>query len=251
LEGEYNEKRVSKFYPWFIRWEGYVDTALTVIVPAYNEEILIAGCLDSLLHQTLKRKKYDIIVVDNNSTDLTSKIAADRGIRVVKEPVKGYVHAIRKGIEVCQTEYIAFTDADCIVPHNWLERILTHFDESTEVVGVGGKLAFYDIQPIVDKTFRSILYLNKALPGNNMAIRREALSRIGGVDPKVNLTVDYWLTLKLRKVGKLVIDKSLVVKTSGRRFRSSFDSDIRYFINVMSMQVSSKPVFYDFPDIRD
>jgi cellulose synthase/poly-beta-1,6-N-acetylglucosamine synthase-like glycosyltransferase len=251
LEGEYNEKRASQAYPWFIRWEERVEKALTVIVPAYNEEVLIAGCLDSLLNQTLKQEKYEIVVIDNDSTDLTAKIAVDRDIRVVKEPIKGYVHAIRKGMEVCQTEYIAFTDADCIVPYNWLEKILAHFDVSKQVVGVGGKLAFYDIQPIVDKTFRSILYLNKALPGNNMAIRREALIQIGGIDPKVNLTVDYWLTLKLRKIGKLIIDKSLIVKTSGRRFRSSFDSDIKYFINVLSMQMSSKPVFYDFPDIRD
>ena len=228
-----------------------MEKVLTVVVPAYNEQILIAGCLDSLLKQTINCEKFEIIVIDNNSTDLTAKIAIDKGIRVEREVEKGYVHALRRGIDICQTEYIAFTDADCIVPRDWLEKILNHFGESTQIVGVGGKLAFYDILPFVDKTFRSILYLNKALPGNNMAIRREALIQIGGVDPNVNLTVDYWITLKLRKVGKLIIDRSLVVKTSGRRFRSSFDSDIRYFINMMSMQVSSKPLFYDFPDIRD
>jgi cellulose synthase/poly-beta-1,6-N-acetylglucosamine synthase-like glycosyltransferase len=245
-------RKGSYFYiPGSSDGRGTVKKVLTVIVPAYNEQELITNCLDSLLNQTLDRDVYEIIVIDNDSTDRTPMIAADKGIRVVKEPKKGYVHAIRKGIEICQTKFIAFTDADCIVPHNWLERILGHFNQSSEVVGVGGKLAFYDIQPIVDKTFRSILYLNKALPGNNMAVRREALEKIGGVDPNVNLTVDYWLTLKLRKVGMLIVDKSLIVKTSGRRFRSSFDSDIRYFINVMSMQVSSKPVFYDFPDIRD
>lgn len=224
---------------------------ITVIVPAYNEQELIAGCLDSLLNQTLDKGFYDIIVVDNNSSDSTTEIAKSKGVLVVKEPVKGYVHAIRKGIEMSQTEYIAFTDADCRVPSTWLEQILAHFEVSSKIVGVGGKLAFYGIAPIVDKTFRSILYFNKALPGNNMAIKREALYQIGGVDPRVNLTVDYWLTLKLRKVGRLKVDKHLVVNTSGRRFKGSFDSDIKYFINVMSMQVRSKPLFYDFPDIRE
>lgn len=224
---------------------------ITVVVPAYNEEGLIAGCLDSLLNQTIDRQEYEIIVVDNNSTDLTARIASTKGVRVERELRKGYVHAIRRGIEVSQTDLIAFTDADCRVPPDWLEKILLYFESSARVVGVGGKLAFYDIPPIIDKTFRSILYFNKALPGNNMAVRRDALYRIGGVDPKVNLTVDYWLTLKLRKVGKLKVDRRLIVNTSGRRFKNSFDSDIKYFINVMSMQVSSKPVFYDFPDIRD
>jgi glycosyltransferase involved in cell wall biosynthesis len=224
---------------------------ITVIVPAYNEEDLIASCLDSLLNQTLDKTQYEVIVVDNNSTDLTAWVAQSKGIRVEKELRKGYVHAIRRGIEVSQTELIAFTDADCRVPPYWLEKILAHFETSMKIVGVGGKLAFYDIHPIVDKTFQSILYLNKALPGNNMAIRREALRKIGGVDPRVNLTVDYWLTLKLRKVGRLKVDRRLIVNTSARRFKASFDSDIKYFINVMSMQVSSKPVFYDFPDIRE
>jgi cellulose synthase/poly-beta-1,6-N-acetylglucosamine synthase-like glycosyltransferase len=224
---------------------------ITVVVPAYNEEDLIAGCLESLLNQSLDKSEYEIIVVDNNSTDATVRIANSMGVRVEKEPHKGYVHAIRRGIEVSQTELIAFTDADCRVPTYWLEKILDHFNSSAKVVGVGGKLAFYDIHPIFDKTFRSLLYFNKALPGNNMAIKRAALGQIGGVDPKVNLTVDYWLTLKLRKVGKLKVDRRLVVNTSGRRFKASFNSDIKYVINVMSMQVSSKPLFYDFPDIRD
>lgn len=224
---------------------------ITVIVPAFNEEDLIAGCLDSLLNQTLEKEHYEIVVVNNNSTDATVKIALAKGVRVENELRKGYVHAIRRGIEVSQTELIAFTDADCRVPENWLEKILAHFETSSKVVGVGGKLAFYDIPPIFDKTFRSILYLNKALPGNNMAIRRAALAQIGGVDPKINLTVDYWLTLKLRKVGRLKVDKRLVVNTSGRRFKSSLNSDIKYIINVMSMQVNAKPVFYDFPDVRD
>ncbi|HSB67307.1 MAG TPA: glycosyltransferase family 2 protein [Anaerolineales bacterium] len=224
---------------------------ITVIVPAYNEEDLIAGCLDSLLNQSLDSSQYEVIVVDNNSTDLTARIALSKGVKVEREPRKGYVHAIRRGIEASQSELIAFTDADCRVPPDWLEKILVNFESSKKVVGVGGKLAFYDIPPIVDKTVRSILYLNEALPGNNMAVRREALYQIGGVDPRINLTVDYWLTLKLRKVGKLKVDRRLVVNTSGRRFKNGFDSDIKYFINVMSMQVSSKPVFYDFPDIRD
>jgi glycosyltransferase involved in cell wall biosynthesis len=228
-----------------------MDTLLTVIVPVYNEQELIAGCLDSLLNQTLEKDKYEIIVIDNNSTDLTTKIALEKGVRVEKELKKGYVHAIRRGIDVSETELIAFTDADCRVPPDWAAKILSHFNGTKEFVGVGGKLAFYDLHPLLDRAFQAILYFNKALPGNNMAVRREAVTQIGGIDPGINLTVDYWLTLKLRKVGKLKVDKSLVVNTSGRRFTSSFDSNVKYFINVVSMQISSKPLFYDFPDIRD
>ena len=227
-----------------------MDGNLTVIVPVYNEQELIAGCLDSLLDQTLEKDKYEIILIDNNSTDLTAKIALDKGVRVEKELRKGYVHAIRRGIEVSRTNIIAFTDADCRVPPNWTAKILSHFESPNEYVGVGGKLAFYDMHPFLDKAFQAILYFNQALPGNNMAIRREAVTLIGGIDPEVNLTVDYWLTLKLRKVGKLKIDRSLMVQTSGRRLKGAFNSNVKYFINVISLLISSKPLFYDFPDIR-
>jgi glycosyltransferase involved in cell wall biosynthesis len=228
-----------------------MDKILTVIVPAYNEQELLPDCLDSLLSQTMDKDKYEIIVIDNNSTDLTAKIAQEKGLRVEYELKKGYVHAIRKGIDVSQTDLIAFTDADCRVPSDWLAKIQTNFASSTDVVAVGGKLAFYDVHPLLDKFFQAVLYFNKATPGNNMAVSRQALIQIGGVDPKVNLTVDYWLTLKLRKVGKLKIDRSLIVQTSGRRLKGSFGSDVKYFINVISMQLSSKPLFYDFPDVRD
>jgi glycosyltransferase involved in cell wall biosynthesis len=224
---------------------------ISVIVPAFNEQDLIAGCLDSLLNQNLDRDKFEIIVIDNNSTDLTSKIALEKGVRVEKEPKKGYVHAIRKGIEVSRADIIAFTDADCRVPADWASKILNDFSTSPDVIAVGGKLAFHDLNPIVDRIIRMILSFNRALPGNNMAVKREGIDRIGGIDPQVNLSVDFWLTMKLRKVGKMFIDRHLVVETSGRRFRGSFSSDIRYFINVITLLVTLKPLFYDFPDIRE
>jgi cellulose synthase/poly-beta-1,6-N-acetylglucosamine synthase-like glycosyltransferase len=228
-----------------------MDKQLTIIVPVYNEQELINQCIDSLHAQTLDKNRYEIIVIDNNSTDLTSQIVRQKGVRVEKELRKGYVHAIRKGVEVSNTELIAFTDADCRVPPDWAEKILSAFAISPEIVGFAGKQSFYDIHPILNKLFQLILYFNNALPGNNMAIRREAVTQIGGIDPHINLSVDYWLTLKLRKVGQLKIDRSLLVNTSARRFKKSFDSNVKYFINVISLSVSAKPLFYDFPDIRD
>jgi glycosyltransferase involved in cell wall biosynthesis len=224
---------------------------ISVIVPAYNEQNLISGCLDSLLDQTIDKESYEIIVIDNISTDLTARIALDKGVRVERESKKGYVHAIRKGIEISQAEIIAFTDADCRVPASWLETILANFAISTNIVAVGGKLSFYDLNPILNGILRMILYFIMVLPGNNMAVKREAIDKIGGIDPQVNLSLDYWLTSKLRKVGKIKIDRGMEVNTSGRRFRGSFSSDIKYFINVISIFVSSKPLFYDFPDIRE
>jgi cellulose synthase/poly-beta-1,6-N-acetylglucosamine synthase-like glycosyltransferase len=231
-------------------WRVFVDKKLTVIVPVYNEQKMIGECLDALLHQTLDQDQYEIIMIDNNSTDISAQIATNKGVRVEKELHKGYVHAIRKGVEVSSTEFIAFTDADCRVPENWAEKIVDNFSSSHDIVGVGGKVAFYDVPLVIDKFFQMILYFNSALPGNNMAVRRSALVEMGGIDPRINLSVDYWLTLKLRSVGKLKVDRSLMVKTSARRLKYASESTIKYFINVIALQVASRPLFYDFPDVR-
>jgi glycosyltransferase involved in cell wall biosynthesis len=228
-----------------------MQKVISITVPAFNEEKLIAGCLDSLLNQTIDQEIYEIIVIDNNSSDATARIALEKGVRVERESKKGYVHALRKGIESSEAGIIAFTDADCRVPPGWAARILDDFSNSDGTIAVGGKLAFYDLNRILDRLIRMILYFNRALPGNNMAIRREGFTKIGGIDSQVNLSVDFWLTMKLRRVGKISIDRQLVVETSGRRFRGSFSSDLKYFINVITLLIVSKPLYYDFPDIRE
>jgi glycosyltransferase involved in cell wall biosynthesis len=224
---------------------------ISVIVPACNEEGLIPECLDFLLDQSIDKEISEIIVIDNDSTDLTATIARDKQVRVEKELKKGYVYAVQKGIEVSQGEIIAFTDADCRVPKDWLKVILDDFSKSPDIVAVGGKASYYDLDPILDKILRSFVYFINALPGNNMAIKREAIRRMGGIDPRVNLSLDFWLTMHLRRIGKLRIDKKLVVQASGRRFRHSFFSNIQYLLNVISILITSKLIFFGFPDIRE
>jgi glycosyltransferase involved in cell wall biosynthesis len=223
----------------------------SIIIPAYNEQYCISRCLDSVLDQSVDPATYEVLVVDNHSTDRTAAIAEDKGVKVVSEPKKGYVHALRKGVEESLGQILAFTDADCRVPPHWISKILDDFAARPDIVAVGGKLIFYDVNPMLDKVTRLILSFTDTLPGNNMAIRREALDRIGGFNPNVNLSLDYWATLKLRAVGRIVIDKRLVVVTSGRRFRGAFSSQLSYALNVVNLKLFERPIFFDFPDVRE
>ena len=223
---------------------------LSIIIPAYNEQNLISDCLDSVLNQTADSESYEIVVIDNNSTDRTAAIARNKGVRVEKEPQKGYVHAIQKGVDVSEGKILAFMDADCRAPANWVSKILRNFEESPEIVALGGKLNYFDTHLILSLTMKSLLFFADALPGNNMAIQREALNRIGGIDPKVNLSVDFWMSLKLKQAGRIKIDKSLIMLTSGRRFEGAFTSYLQYGVNVLSMLLLARPLFFDFPDVR-
>src|SRR6185436_10755289 len=95
---------------------------ITVVVCAYNEAVLLAPCLFSLLSQT--RLPDEILVVNNASTDDTGAVArAVPHVRVVDEPVKGLVVARETGRRAARGDVLAYIDADCRVPIFWLERI--------------------------------------------------------------------------------------------------------------------------------
>jgi glycosyltransferase involved in cell wall biosynthesis len=94
---------------------------ITVVVCAYNEAVLLAPCLFSLLSQT--RPPDEILVINNASTDETGAVArAVPGVRVVDEPLKGLVVAREVARRLAQSDILAYVDADCRAPIMWLER---------------------------------------------------------------------------------------------------------------------------------
>ncbi|RPA61192.1 glycosyltransferase family 2 protein [Gordonia oryzae] len=95
---------------------------LSVVIPAFNEESQLPGCLDSLLAQT--RAIDEIIVVDNNSTDRTASVVADYAarhpaVRHEFEPIRGVHAARRRGLDSATSELIAKVDADTRVGPDW------------------------------------------------------------------------------------------------------------------------------------
>ncbi|WP_309043350.1 glycosyltransferase [Marinobacter sediminicola] len=95
---------------------------ISVIVPAHNEEQYISHCLKSLAAQDYPKHKYEVIVVDNNSTDQTSEIANNFEVKVVQQ-TSGPVGAVRNtGAKLANGELLAFIDADCVAPVDWLSK---------------------------------------------------------------------------------------------------------------------------------
>jgi glycosyltransferase involved in cell wall biosynthesis len=116
----------------------------SVVIPAYNEERYLPRCLESLRAQNYPAKEFEIIVVDNASTDATPDIARRFGARVVYESAKGIAHARQRGFEAAQGEFIANTDADTAVPNNWLSRMAWHFGQEPHLGGVYGPVYWFD-----------------------------------------------------------------------------------------------------------
>ena len=108
---------------------------LSVIIPVRNGEASIPPLLRSLQAQTLGRHRFEVIVVDNDSSDRTADVAAAGGARVVGEPVANRSRARNRGAAAARSRLYAFTDADCVAHPGWLEALLGCRSEAPLVAG--------------------------------------------------------------------------------------------------------------------
>ncbi len=109
----------------------------SVIVPAYNAERTLANTLQALRRQTVPREVYEIIVVDDGSTDRTREIAQHLADRVIHQENQGPAAARNHGVRVARGEIVLFTDADCEPLPDWIEKMTAPFADP-EIVGTKG-----------------------------------------------------------------------------------------------------------------
>lgn len=97
---------------------------VSVVIPVRDGAASLPPLLESLDRQTLARERFEVVVVDNASRDDTAEIARRAGATVVSEPIPNRSRARNAGIAAARADYIAFTDADCVVAPGWLEAYL-------------------------------------------------------------------------------------------------------------------------------
>lgn len=202
---------------------------ITAAVVCLNEEKNIAGCLKSLLTQSYPASKTEILVVDNGSTDGTIQIIKklqkkSKRIRLVINPRRGIAASRNVAVENCQTPLLAFTDADCLTPKNWLKNLVLGYQkykkQIPQLVAVGGPnyppktTSFYQALSIVLNTFlgsrgsvqgrrypkdREVPHL----PCVNVLYEKEAIKKIGGFDEALGSIIeDEDLSYRLLKTGR-------------------------------------------------
>ena len=242
--------------------------ALTIaaIVCAHNEAGYLPACLHSLHAQT--RTPDDIIVVDNASTDATSAGARRvPGVRVIDEPVKGLVVARETARSAARSDIVAYLDADCRAPLQWLERVEARFADSG-VVAVTGPYRSYDWDPIGRALVRlydwcvappthllvhHVLGVGAILYGGNFAVRSDVLARIGGFDRTIEFHgEDTNLGRRLTPMGRVVIGRDCWVWTSARRYRAMGRIKVfrLYVRNFWSEILRHRPADREHLDIR-
>ena len=206
---------------------------ISVIIPAYNEEKRIAGSLKAIFAQD--HPDFEVIIVDNASTDRTAEIArsftgsdSNRRVAVIFETRKGTMWACEAGRKSATGEIIVRMDADCLPGKDWLTRGVKHFNDP-RIVLVSGPYDYYNASPLFRFTslaFQKIVYVpvNHLLRiskrgaialGGNTFLRREALDKMGGFDTSIAFYGDDMDTAKRASLhGKTVFDRHLVMKTA-------------------------------------
>lgn len=110
---------------------------ISVIVPAYNAAATLGACLRALDEQSVSRDQYEVIVVDDGSTDDTAALARSAGARVVQQAHQGPSAARNRGVQAAQGEIVLFVDADCEPGPEWIEQMTRPFLDPATVGAKG------------------------------------------------------------------------------------------------------------------
>jgi glycosyltransferase involved in cell wall biosynthesis len=171
---------------------------VSVIIPVYQAEGVLADCLTTVLGQTFPREQYEVIVVNNGSTDRTVAIAAGFPVRVVDEPAPGVARARNRGLAEARGELAAFIDADCVAEPTWLEALVRRYD-SGEVGDVPPDPAMRAEQlPNVKNRRPAVCRPVAQQPAAHLPERCNPLAGVGGYLPGYNARtpVQYYIAEK-------------------------------------------------------
>ncbi len=215
---------------------------ISVIIPSYNEEKYIGLCLQSLVSQKTKRK-FEVILVNNNSTDNTKNIALSfrdkLNLRIITEKQQGRGVARWRGFEEATGDFLFSSDADTIFPNVWIERLMSNF-KNKKVVAVTSlcniddpsktnKAIFKFVHQFTNEAHR-IVFGYYCLYGFSYAIRRDIYIKAGKIDKTLNALDDIELGRRVKNFGKIHLVKDIAVLTSNRRYKNGLIRGLLSFV---------------------
>ncbi len=181
---------------------------ISVIICTYNRAALLADALQSVCEQRLDQARYEVIVVDNNSTDHTPAVVDAFAqhypqIRYCREPQQGISSARNRGWREAKGEYVAYIDDDCKAPPEWLQVAQTIIQQQKPLEFGGPALAYcnttkpvwwrdtYDAYYSLDRD-RPVGYLpaEREIYGCNLFLQRAILTQMGGFNPALGVNGD-------------------------------------------------------------
>jgi len=240
-------------------------TKITVVIPARNEEENIAACLDSVCSQSYPKELFEVLVVDDYSTDNTAAIIKNYSLQNVKLiSLKDFINADlnsykKKAIEIAiqqsSGELIVTTDADCIVPKNWLQTIAAFYEEQqpefiAAPVSINCRFRFIEIFQALDfATLQGITgasvhkKIHSMCNGANLAYTKKAFNEVGGFTGIDNIASGDDMLL-MHKIYNRYPDKVMFLKSRDAIVQTEPVHSLKEFFN-QRIRWASKADKYD------
>ena len=193
---------------------------VSVIVPVYNGARTIENCVESIFALTFHRDEFELLLIDNASSDKTPAILEryrERAV-ILQEKKRGPAAARNRGLANATGDIVAFTDADCVVDRDWLSRIIAPLDDP--IVGiVGGAI-------LAMKPFNTVEKFGERIHDHQMAIecysppyaitmswasRRSVLEKVGAFDEELLRCEDCDLAYRIVEAGYRIVHEPAAV----------------------------------------
>ena len=169
-------------------WEDQQAPFVSVVVPVFNSPRRVARCIEALLGQTYPRDRYEIIVVDNGSTDNTPEVIQRYKVElVVEDRIQSPYAARNRGIQTARGELIALIDANCTPIADWLAHGVQAI-QTEQADLAGGKVTFtFSRHQTAGELYDSITNVNMeqsiarrgVAKGGNLFVKRRVFDAIG------------------------------------------------------------------------
>jgi cellulose synthase/poly-beta-1,6-N-acetylglucosamine synthase-like glycosyltransferase len=241
------------------------STKISVIIPARNEEENISACLDSICNQTYPKHLFEVLVVDDHSTDNTAAIIktyADRNIKLIslKDFISTDINSYKKkaieiAIQQSTGELIVTTDADCFVKENWLQTMAAFYEQYQPVfivapvaIDCSNKFIEYfqglDFMVLQGVTGASVhKKIHSMCNGANLAYSRKAFEEVGGFSGIDSIASGDDMLL-MHKIYKRYPDKLMFLQSKNAIVHTVPVNSIKDFFN-QRIRWASKADKYD------
>ncbi|MCJ1706785.1 glycosyltransferase family 2 protein [Microbacterium sp. VKM Ac-2923] len=237
--------------------------SVSIVVPAFNEEAVIAQCLDAVIHQTVPA--VEVLVVDNRSTDATRAVVEgfiarhpDAGIRLLRQDDRqGLVPTRNLGMDAAIGDVLGRIDADTALKPDWVAQVSRVF-ASGEIDAASGPVEYYDL-PLraigqqVDDAFRRLQVRLAGdfvfLFGSNMAVRADAWRDVREFlcdDEDDVMHEDLDIAVHLALGGRRIAYSSHMVAAIGARRLDDRPRDFRRYIDRFENTYAA----HDIRDVR-